>query len=347
MQKVEKENLMRFSNTVSQPIFSEIFGMSRTTFYRYKNYKKKLKINRLNLMLKILNIFKESRNTYGAARIHKVLSEEGEIISVATVNKIMKELNIVNGFTKKLKNKRRVKINYDGLENKIRYIDVGHLNQVWTQDITEIKLERGKVYLATCMDLYSRKILSYEVSKVKDSNLVIRVLKEAYKKRMPKVGIFIHSDKGSQYRSKKYISFVEKMGGIRSYTRINYSCADNAAQESFHASLKKEDIYLSPIKDYEEAKRRVKNYIEDFYNAKRIHTKLKTSPDKFEELNKNAIDYSNDINFVKIKRIDLLDKTTIAEKERMYRNLYEIGYTKNDRYEDLNMSIKNYVASLV
>ena len=347
MQKVDRDGLIKLAKVVSQPLFSELFGVSRTTFYRYKIHKNKIKLSRLNLMLKILIIFKESRMTYGAKRIQNVLSEEGETISISTVGKIMRELNIVNNFTKKIKKTKKYKINYDYLDNKIRYIEVEHLNQVWTQDITEIKVDKGKVYLATVMDLYSRKILSYEVSKIKNTDLIIRVLKDAYTKRLPKIGIFIHSDKGQQYRSKKYIEFVEKIGGIRSYTRANYSCADNATQESFHASLKKEDIYLNPVKNFEEAKNRVKNYIEDFYNKKRIHSKLKTSPDRFEELNKNDENYSNDINLSHIKRIDLYDKTTKEEKERMYRNLYEIGYVENHYYEDLNKNIKNYISSII
>ena len=256
----------------------------------------------------------------------------------------MKQLNIETNFIKKTKKYKTIKQLFKNFENKIRYVKINHFNQVWVQDITEIKMVNKKAYLATVMDLYSRKILSYELSLKKDTELIVRVLNNAIKIRKPQIGIFIHSDKGLQYRSKKYIKTVESIGGILSYTRYDYSCADNACQESFHASLKKEDIYLNPIKNFEEAKERIRSYIEDFYNKKRIHSKLNNlSPIEFEEKNIDKFNISNDINLQEINRIDLKKQISDYEKNLMYKILYEIGYRENKLYDDLNLKIKNFI----
>lgn len=335
----DRSFISKMAKEISQPVMSEIFGISKSTVYKLRVRKDKINLKKMLLMVKIVIIFKESRMTYGATKIKKALSEEGIVTSVKTVRKIMNQLNIKPEFSKKIK-ERITKNNWTDLYNKIRYIKVEHLNQIWTEDITEIKLVIGKCYLATVMDLYSRKIISYEISEKMDTNLICKVLKKAIILREPKPGIFIHSDKGSQYRSKKYIKIVESIGGIRSYTRPKFSCADNAVQESFHASLKKEDIYLKPVLDIDEAKKRIKDYIEKFYNKTRLHTSIgNMSPDKFEEEHKDKT-YSNDINFATINRVDI--EATESEKEKMYAILSDLGYRENEKYEDLNIAIANY-----
>ena len=288
-------------------------------------------------------LFNESRNTYGASRIKLVLCEEGDNITTKTVSDYMKELNLIpKSYEKRLENKRKLKPSYEGINNKIRYIRPTHINQIWTGDITEIKTNEGKCYLSTIMDKYSRKIISYGISDKMDSQLVTDVLQKAYDIRKPNKGILIHTDKGSQYRSKQYMDCVENIGGLLSYTRLDYNCADNAVQESFHASLKKEDLYIKPPDTIEEAKTRVADYINNFYNTKRFHSILKTSPDSFELQHNAYADISNDINKSFINRIDLIDGTNDSEKEKMYKILIEMGYTHNEMYPDLNEKILAY-----
>ena len=284
------------------------------------NYKK------INRMMRILMLFNESRNTYGASRIKLVLCEEGDNITTKTVSDYMKELNLIpKSYEKRLENQRKLKPSYEGINNKIRYIKPTHINQIWTGDITEIKTNEGKCYLSTIMDKYSRKIISYGISDKMDSKLVTDVLQKAYDIRKPNKGILIHTNKGSQYRSKQYVDFVESIGGVLSYTRPDYNCADNAIQESFHASLKKEDLYVTELDTIEEAKIRVADYINNFYNKKRFHS-----------------DISNDINDSLINRIDLIEGSTDSEKEKMYKILIEMGYTHNEMYPDLNEKIRAY-----
>lgn len=294
-------------------------------------------------MMKVLCVFNESRNTYGAQRIKLVLCEEGDNVSTKTIADCMRDMNLIPKSQQKIiQNKRRMKVSFAGLSNKIRYLNPTHLDQIWTSDITEIKTEEGKCYLSTIMDKYSRKIISYEISNKMDANLVTNVLKKAVEIRNPNKGIIIHTDKGSQFRSNQYLEYINSIGAFPSYTRPDFNCADNATQESFHASLKKEELYINPLKTIAEAKDRVGDYINNFYNKTRIHSVLKTSPDIFEQNIIKDNNHTNDINFSYINRIDLQENISDNEKDRMYMNLIEMGYEHNEMYPDLNEKIKLY-----
>lgn len=234
----------------------------------------------------MLRIYNESHGTYGAPRLTIALREEGIHIARRTVQKYMGKLNIHSISWKKFKYKRTTfKNEYKYLHNYLRETNVDRLNKVWTQDVTYVKLKDGtNAYLASVMDLYSRKIIYYELSKTMTADLIVRVLREAYKIRKPGEGLILHSDKGAQYRSDKYKSFARYHRATCSYTRIVFSCADNACQESFHASFKKECLYHLKPQSFEDTKMLVFRYIDGFYNNQRLHSSIGyMSPEKFEE----------------------------------------------------------------
>lgn len=109
-------------------------------------------------------------------------------------------------------------------------------------------------------------------------------IKWYHKKRSPSPGLIIHSDKGSQMRSSMYRSFLSNHNFVFSYTELDHSCDQNAAQESFHASLKKEKLYQMRLYNYEDAYKAIYDYIEGFYNPIRIHSSIGyKSPNKFEK----------------------------------------------------------------
>ena len=123
-------------------------------------------------------------------------------------------------------------------------MSITRINQVWTTDITYIKtINEGTFYLISYIDYYSKKVVSWGLFINQKTDKILIVLKNAIKIRKPNPGLICHSDKGSQFRSKNYRLFLNKNNFIFSYTSLNHSCDENAAQESFHASLKKECIY--------------------------------------------------------------------------------------------------------
>ena len=169
--------------------------------------------------------------------------------------------------------------------NLIKDLDITHINQVWTTDITYIKtLNEGTFYLITFIDYYSKKVVAWGLFEDQKTDKIIIVLKKAIKRRKPKPGLIIHSDKGAQMRSKEYRKFLSNHNFIFSYTSLNHSCDENAAQESFHSLLKKEWLYQKKLYTFEDAYREIYNYIEGFYNPIRIHSSLGyISPNSFEK----------------------------------------------------------------
>lgn len=168
--------------------------------------------------------------------------------------------------------------------NLTKNLKVTNINQVWSTDITYIKTAyEGTFYLISYMDIFSRKIVAWRLSRTQTSDDMINTLKRAVRERQPSPGLIIHSDKGSQMRSRKYREFLSNNKFVPSYTSLNHSCDENAIQESFHASLKKECIYQDKPKTFRQAYSMIYNYIENFYNRKRIHSSIKyMSPCNFE-----------------------------------------------------------------
>ena len=169
--------------------------------------------------------------------------------------------------------------------NLIKDLDINYLNQVWTTDITYIKTRYdGTFFLISFIDYFSKKVVSWGLFEDQRTDKILLVLKTGIKVRNPNPGLIIHSDKGSQMRSKEYRKYLTKNNYIFSYTSLNHSCDENAAQESFHALLKKEWLYQKKLYTFEDAYREIFNYIEGFYNPIRVHSSIGyISPNDFEK----------------------------------------------------------------
>ncbi|MDR7319619.1 transposase InsO family protein [Brevibacillus nitrificans] len=146
-------------------------------------------------------------------------------------------------------------------------------NEKWVTDITYVSTNEGWLYLASVMDLYSRKIVGWHMSERMTKELVLQALKQAYGRQQPEQGLIHHSDRGSQYASLDYQKQLQIYEMIGSMSRKG-NCYDNACIESFHSVLKKELIYLNTYETREEAKKSIFEYIEIFYNNQRIHSSI-------------------------------------------------------------------------
>lgn len=144
----------------------------------------------------------------------------------------------------------------------------------------------GFVYLTSIMNLYSRKIIAWTLSKTLETSCVIETINKAKAKRSTELPLIIHSDRGSQYVSKEYKQATAKMN--RSYSKKAFPW-DNACIESFHSLIKREWLNRFKISNYKHAYRQVFEYLETFYNTKRIHSHCDyMSPDDFERLYQQA-----------------------------------------------------------
>lgn len=211
----------------------------------------------------------------------------GIVCSVSKVAKTMAFLGIRSIVHKKFKKRKSSMSEKEKtlIVNLVKNLKITRINQVWTTDISYILTNDGTYYLISFMDLYSRRIVAWELRKDQKTESIIAVLDEAIKKRKPKPGLIIHSDKGTQFRSDLYRSKLRKHNFVFSYTSLNHSCDENSWQESFHGLLKREYLYQKKLYTYEDAYRVIYDYIEGFYNPIRMHSALNyLSPIDFEKI---------------------------------------------------------------
>lgn len=235
----------------------------------------------------IVQIYADSNGIYGSPKIASIIRSYGINCSNSKVAKAMHIIGIRSIVSKRFPH-RKSSMSPDEkslIVNLIKNLNVTHINQVWTTDITYIQtINEGTFYLISFIDYFSKKVVSWGLFDDQKTDKLIFVLKLAIKKRKPSPGLICHSDKGSQMRSKLYRLFLKSHNFAFSYTSINHSCDENAAQESFHASLKKEKLYQIKIYTREDAYNAIFEYIEGFYNPIRIHSSIGyLSPDDFEK----------------------------------------------------------------
>ena len=150
---------------------------------------------------------------------------------------------------------------------------VTKLDQVWVVDMTYIRLPQGFVYLACVLDAFSRRVIGWHLSKDIDTRLTLAALNQAIAARCPQAGLIHHSDRGVQYASGEYVARLSEIGACPSMSKAGCPY-DNAKAESFFKTLKKEEVYLSHYKDFEEARTNLSAFLDDVYNVKRLHSSL-------------------------------------------------------------------------
>ena len=221
-------------------------------------------------MAQIRTIYEESHEIYGAPKIAAKMQQKGDRISKRTVGKYMREIGIWACYRKQSTHTTRNPDFSSGLKNILnRDFQPERPDAAWCTDITYIWTTGGFVYLASIMDLYSRKIISWTLGETLETKWVLEAVEKAKEQRHVTQPLVIHSDRGVQYTCGDY---AEATGGMeRSYSAK--SCPwDNACIESFHALIKREWLSRFRITDYSHAYRLVFEYIEAFYNTVRIHS---------------------------------------------------------------------------
>ncbi len=261
-----------------------VFKLHRSGFYAWLAQPLSNKAKEDRRLLKLINeSYLASGATYGSPWIHRDLLDLGETCSVNRVAKIMRA------------NKLRAQIGY-----KRRYIKGGETgkiadnilarqfnpdapNQAWVSDITYVRTHEGFLYVATVLDLFSRRIVGWSMDKTMDRHLVINALMMAVWQRQPKDEVLVHSDQGSQYASHDYLDFMKDNRLKPSMSRRG-NCHDNAVAESFFATFKKRVTKRKIYSTREDAKTEIFNFIEMFYNPIKRHSHTGgVSPAKYEE----------------------------------------------------------------
>ncbi len=230
---------------------------------------------------------------YGYRPMTKHLKRTGFVIRGKSVNRkrvlrVMGENNLLCEIKKSFINttdSNHELLKYGNILKK-EAIDITRLDQVWVSDFTYIRLPEGFCYLAVVMDAFSRKVIGYCLSKDMDVELVLTALKMAVKERKitnANDQLIHHSDQGVQYCSHEYTDLLQ-FHGIRISMSNLGSPWQNGRAESFFKTLKSNEVYLNDYQNIWEAKKNLFKFIEDVYNAKRLHSSLGyVPPNEYEE----------------------------------------------------------------
>lgn len=212
---------------------------------------------------------------YGYRRITVELHRRQMAVNHKKVLRVMREEKIL--CTRKSFKPKTTNSNHDLplYPNLVRDIVVTRPNQVWVSDITYIHLAEGFVYLASILDLFGRKCVGWEMSRRIDAALALAALNNAIATRavFGLKGLIHHSDRGVQYASHAYVECLTKHDMLISMTQTG-NPRENAFAESFFKTLKVEEVYLKEYTTFEDAYRNIQRFIEDVYNAKRLHSSI-------------------------------------------------------------------------
>ncbi len=284
--QVKLKELEKLHGKYSVHVLCDSLDVARGTFYNhiYRNKKGNSSYvkRRENLSKKIKEIFDESNQIYGARKIKAVLKTKGINTTDNMVAELMQEMNLqsIRSDTKKqykhlLRQSRKkdsLKLNFQAKEP----------NKVWVSDVTYFKVCNTTRYICAILDLYSRKVISFRISKKNSTQLISSSFKIAYEERQPAEGLIYHSDRGVQYTAFSFRKLLMTLNIIQSFSPSGKPC-HNAVMESFFSTLKKEELYRINYRSIHEFEESVKKYMER-YNNERPHVTLRyKSPNAFEQ----------------------------------------------------------------
>lgn len=263
------------------------YKVSRSGFYAWlARAGSKRRRNDEALGARIERIHRDSGQRYGSPRVHEVLRREGIRVSNKRVARLMRERGLRARVSRLYRRGSGVVRRFFAKTANLRLQEPlpTRPDQIWVGDLTYLRLGKRWRYLATVMDLFSRRIIGWTLARNRTTDVTLRALKRAISSRDPKPGLLFHSDRGIEYSAYGYQDFLKARGIVPSMNRPRH-CQDNAHMESFFHSLKAELTHQRAFGSDAELNASVAGYIDRFYNAKRIHSSLGYhSPVEFERL---------------------------------------------------------------
>ena len=235
----------------------------------------------------IRTIYARHRGAYGTPRITEELRDDGYRISRKRVARLMDEMGLKGIQSRRFRPPTTTVVDPNGpvFDDLLQQDFTAHRpNTRWVGDITYLQTSDGWDFLATVIDLYSRRVVGWALGATITADLVVAALEMAVRQRRPELGVIFHSDRGCQYTSQAFRTTCQALGVTQSMSRTG-CCYDNAVAESFFHSLKIEWLYGRDIADRQTVRSVVFRYIEGYYNHNRRHSKLGyCSPAQFERL---------------------------------------------------------------
>ena len=279
--------IQQYSHQWPIEILCQTLGVTRAGYYRFIGRQPSIQKVKSEVILGEIREIRTGAymDSYGSPRMHRELVARGVACSVNTVAKAMRAA----GIQAARKGPFRVKTTDSDhslpvAENLLgQNFQTAELNEVWLTDFTYLKTLEGWTYLCSFIDLHSRKVIGWATSRHIDSELAMAALRQAYETRLRPTGVIVHSDRGSQYASNAFRYLLTQCRMIQSMSRRG-NCYDNAPMESFFKTYKTEETGETIYATHEEATRAAIEFIEKFYNPKRLHSSIGyLSPIAFEE----------------------------------------------------------------
>ena len=269
--KVKLSALEALHGQYSVHLLCEALDVPRGTFYNhiYRNKRDKTlyKQRREELQIEIKKIYDDSNQIFGAKKICAILKERGHSITKEMVAELMRDQGLcsIRQDAKDLykKDKRQLKNTLN------QQFDTSRPDEVWVSDVTCFRTNGKNYYICVVLDLYSRMVISYGVSRRNSTQLIRRTFQDAFNHRSPLLPLTFHTDRGSNYRSETFCNLLHQLGVTQSFSKAS-TPYDNSVVESFFSSLKREELYRKKYRSEKEFRTALDEYM-DFYNADRPH----------------------------------------------------------------------------
>lgn len=265
---------------------AEVLGVARSGYYAWLDGGESARaLEEKELVEQIREIQGEVRQSYGSPRMWEELLRRGRRVGKNRVARIMRENALGPRQKRRFVVTTHSKEGQEVAENILnRNFEASAADRVWVSDISYVATAEGWLYLCIVLDLYSRRVVGWSLSCELGAELVLAAVVMAAIRRRPPRGLVFHSDRGVQYTSGQFRKLAKGHGFIRSMSRKG-DCWDNACAETFFKTLRAELIRGKIYRSREEARRAIFEYVEIFYNRKRLHSYLGyMTPTEYEEL---------------------------------------------------------------
>jgi putative transposase len=266
-------------------LLCQVLQVSRQGYYAWLRRKPCRRRHRdEELRQHIHQAFTDSGARYGAPRVHQALAADGETTSRKRIARIMRQEGLIGRRRRRFVCTTDSRHGFRIAPNLVaRNFEPAEPNRVWATDITYIPTQTGWLYLAVVLDLFSRKVIGWSMQPYQDRRLTLAALEMAINARRPAPGTLVHhSDRGVQYACDDYRSALLDAEITPSMSRTG-DCWDNAVVESFFSTLKHELVYRTTFANHDAARTALFQYIEGFYNRRRLHSSLGyLSPEEYE-----------------------------------------------------------------
>src|SRR6266481_219689 len=252
----------------------EALRVSRSGYYQWKKAEpSQREREEAELVEQIKEVFEANKGRYGSPRLSQALRQDRIECGETQVARLIRE----NELAARLRKAFRLRTTVPGsgvAPNLIKDLEPSGVNQIWASDITYVATVEGWLYLAVILDLFSRKVVGWKLGETLEAELVETALQNALMMRTPNPGLYFHSDRGSQYSSQAVRKPLSVIGANLSMSGVG-NCYDNAQAEAFFSTLKTECFPDNQsFASRAQARREIFQYIEVYYNNRRLHSAL-------------------------------------------------------------------------